>query len=515
MFQYTSDPKFDHPSFQNPVGFVKTPSMDDTDIFTFEPILDRDAESAWHKALPKYEQIPELALPDDSSPGSIDLEGSDSWIDFNFSNFEGLLDRDRNQLRSVSQPCTPRTRPSRSIKKALSFNNRSFIRKSPRPSRNSSVEPTARMRQASYYRPRVSNIKPANTDSAESLYIPACSNAMTSLPSASTINRTENGRGSFPQNHQPYPNIYPAFHDNELHVNDADYLSRQPMPQTPHAVEAWRNRENYAGENWNMAYSVPESSAALSALHTPPSSLSLPATRWGFDTSPKSEFAFSALSNYPVAVPMANSWDGDPARHYSYSESRSPRTGQNIGSVSEAINGLGISSNAMYYGDVELVGTEIEVGEETPRLSASPCEIESFGALQTTPRQHQALPLGQYSPSRSPSPYPQPQFHRRRSSSHVHSSHRNRRQSSSSSLLQWKQSDSDNANMSFVNFTPDDKKKILTGVAPSGSSKTKARREKEAADKRRRLSQAAVKAVIEAGGDIGSLKTLESEGLLV
>ncbi|KAF4629813.1 hypothetical protein G7Y89_g8329 [Cudoniella acicularis] len=39
----------------------------------------------------------------------------------------------------------------------------------------------------------------------------------------------------------------------------------------------------------------------------------------------------------------------------------------------------------------------------------------------------------------------------------------------------------------FVNYTPDDSKKILTGVAPSGSSKTKARREKEAMEKRRKV----------------------------
>lgn len=63
-----------------------------------------------------------------------------------------------------------------------------------------------------------------------------------------------------------------------------------------------------------------------------------------------------------------------------------------------------------------------------------------------------------------------------------------------------------------MNYTPDDSKKILTGVAPSGSSKTKARREKEAADKRKKLSQAAVKAVMEAGGDLGRL---EKEGLII
>lgn len=48
--------------------------------------------------------------------------------------------------------------------------------------------------------------------------------------------------------------------------------------------------------------------------------------------------------------------------------------------------------------------------------------------------------------------------------------------------------------------------KILTGVAPSGSSKTKARREKEAAEKRRKLSEAAVRAVLLAGGDVQRLK---------
>jgi hypothetical protein len=64
----------------------------------------------------------------------------------------------------------------------------------------------------------------------------------------------------------------------------------------------------------------------------------------------------------------------------------------------------------------------------------------------------------------------------------------------------------------FVNYTPDDSKKILTGVAPSGSSKTKARREKEALEKRRKLSQAAARAIMAAGGDLGGLR---EEGLFV
>lgn len=59
-------------------------------------------------------------------------------------------------------------------------------------------------------------------------------------------------------------------------------------------------------------------------------------------------------------------------------------------------------------------------------------------------------------------------------------------------------------------MTAQDSKKILTGVAPSGSSKTKAKRDKEEADKRRQFSEAATRAVREAGGDV---KVLERVGL--
>ncbi|OAL75091.1 hypothetical protein A7D00_0689 [Trichophyton violaceum] len=62
--------------------------------------------------------------------------------------------------------------------------------------------------------------------------------------------------------------------------------------------------------------------------------------------------------------------------------------------------------------------------------------------------------------------------------------------------------------VSFVNFTPEDSHKLLTGVAPSGSSKTKARREQEARDKRRKLSEAALLAVRRAGGDVEALEAV-------
>jgi len=58
----------------------------------------------------------------------------------------------------------------------------------------------------------------------------------------------------------------------------------------------------------------------------------------------------------------------------------------------------------------------------------------------------------------------------------------------------------------FVNFTPKDSRKLLNDVAPSGSSKTKARREAEAREKRKKLGEAALKAVMRAGGDVSALE---------
>ena len=63
----------------------------------------------------------------------------------------------------------------------------------------------------------------------------------------------------------------------------------------------------------------------------------------------------------------------------------------------------------------------------------------------------------------------------------------------------------------FVNFTAHDSDRILTGVAPSGSSKTKARREQEANEKKRKLSLAAMRAIEEAGGDVNAVEMLKAE----
>ncbi|KAK4449098.1 hypothetical protein QBC34DRAFT_463724 [Podospora aff. communis PSN243] len=64
----------------------------------------------------------------------------------------------------------------------------------------------------------------------------------------------------------------------------------------------------------------------------------------------------------------------------------------------------------------------------------------------------------------------------------------------------------------FVNFTPSDHKVLMRGVAPSGSSKTKARRDREAMEQKRKLGEAVRLAVQAAGGDVTKL---EEEGIVL
>lgn len=65
--------------------------------------------------------------------------------------------------------------------------------------------------------------------------------------------------------------------------------------------------------------------------------------------------------------------------------------------------------------------------------------------------------------------------------------------------------------MVFHNYTPDDKTTILSGVAPSGSSKTKARREKEQAERRRKYSEKAAAIIAAVGVDPSAIRDMDLE----
>jgi len=112
-----------------------------------------------------------------------------------------------------------------------------------------------------------------------------------------------------------------------------------------------------------------------------------------------------------------------------------------------------------------------------------------------SPGVNQFRPQSPSSPSSSRSPSPVSPSRSRRRPKH------SRRKSSVGTLKSAK-----SASSVFVNYTPRDREKIVNSVAPSGSSKTKARREQEASEKRRKMSLAAEKVVQEAGGDIEKLR---------
>ncbi|CAK3943375.1 Hypothetical predicted protein [Lecanosticta acicola] len=147
-----------------------------------------------------------------------------------------------------------------------------------------------------------------------------------------------------------------------------------------------------------------------------------------------------------------------------------------------------------------------------PMSSASPFYVpgQSNGLQLSPTRQSHArsIPNTPHRRRSSQSPSPPATDTRTRRASSSRRASRHRRNKSVSSTPRHAHNDRGG----FVNFTPSDSTKILSGVAPSGSSKTKARREKEAADKRRRLSHAAVRAIMEAGGDV---EALQKAGLII
>ena len=107
------------------------------------------------------------------------------------------------------------------------------------------------------------------------------------------------------------------------------------------------------------------------------------------------------------------------------------------------------------------------------------------------------------SPRSSASPEPQPPL---RTASRSRSIHRSSRSPPRCRSRSRKTTKAAADGMSFVNFTPEDSQTILSGVAPSGSSKTKARRDQEAREKRRKIGEAALYALKQVGGDVQALE---------
>ncbi|EEA24159.1 hypothetical protein TMatcc_007235 [Talaromyces marneffei ATCC 18224] len=137
-----------------------------------------------------------------------------------------------------------------------------------------------------------------------------------------------------------------------------------------------------------------------------------------------------------------------------------------------------------------------------------------ISATQPTHQQQQFIAKPSRTPSLSPTNMASPKSHAGMKNTTPRRTHVRKLSSNSTSapkpvkLNTPTKGGKGSSSVSFVNFTPNDSKKILTGVAPSGSSKTKARREQEAREKRRKLSEAALLAVRNAGGDVEALEAV-------
>jgi hypothetical protein len=174
--------------------------------------------------------------------------------------------------------------------------------------------------------------------------------------------------------------------------------------------------------------------------------------------------------------------------------------------ISYGINDVGFNPSNMASG--LMIQMPELAAQQSFVMGTSPSTRQGyFAATRSQPHYYTAKHQGAHAPSRQP--HPSPMRKNRSGSSDSESPSPTlqvrKRKSPKNHKNSTPRTPSTPGTVDFVNFTSSDSRKILTGVAPSGSSKTKARREKEALEKRRKLSQAAMRAVREAGGDIESL----------
>jgi hypothetical protein len=507
-----SDCKPKRPSSDDLTHLFDSTSSNESELFGPAPILDREMQAAWHKALEKYERN-STAFPSEDSTSSFYVTssfGNDSFSDSELLNFEDLLELERKPSRAISQPPTSRPHTSgRSVKKAVSVHSQLKHRGISKTSERPHASTFAKMMRSSQYHPSLGNTWTRKMETPTTSLVRASPHGIASPP----LLTKENSSEFFVQgHHQAYTDDYSCL------PNSPGFPNYHLTPSASPAMGVASNIDSGFDDNTGLASASSSApSAALSALQTPPSSLQLSMTTWGPNTSPDLDLGFSASCDSANGTRTADWWDDNVSSHQpphlnNFSHSNSQPTSQNMG-----IEGLGISCEPVSY----VFGT-MHNGYPASRTSAS-FDMVTYGAMYNTPSHQQQPNHTQYqfasisqSVSRSPSPRAEPRFHRHsHTSSHRSSQSSSRRKSSNASQQSSRQTSTSGGGVGFVNFTPDDSRKILTGVAPSGSSKTKARREKEAADKRRKLSRAAMKAVIEAGGDIDSLRTLEREGVLV
>lgn len=303
------------------------------------------------------------------------------------------------------------------------------------------------------------------------------------------------------------PNVYPPLPTYDDQISPLTNTFQHAHIHTPllsPAINSIAHASNSYFEPTPPPLSNPYASHTLPLNDTAPlypertSSLAankVQAFDFGFSSSPIDNWSCA-----PFAEPTTASYNSDP---FAFANPFGPLSTTIVPSTENheyGAAGLGISC------DPSLVSNHNPLRDTTtlPATTYKPIPVVE-NSYPTSALPH-GLPNTPYrrakSCHRSQSPSPPGTEPRSRKSSSKRRASRHRRTKSTNSTPRQSQNLEKSG---FVNFTPHDSNKILSGVAPSGSSKTKARREKEAEDKRRRFSLAAVKAVVAAGGDLDAL----------
>ena len=463
---------------------------------------------AWHQALRQLGQSPALpALQGSHTFVYPESRGTASTSDPGRVSLDELFifgPQSSSQVSS-STPTTPtfsvpkrKTRFSQNCTQSIVHKIPAGVRKS---ARKPSLSPKM-MRPSQYragYHDVWANQTEAAPDNSFNLRLPR--NSIPTLPPHSTSILQQENSHDFLSNGQSF--TISSSTSNEIEEPKHDFTNNSQYQLTPLSSPALN--QNHSDRNSFHSITDPITTAyithqinseALSALQTPPPTQRLSMASWGPDATDNLDFAFPASPDLTNTQKPQHWWPAASAPQPSPSAYHSARP-QSLDFITPAA-GLGISCDS-------------EMSRFTDPTAASTFSASSgnmYAYANMMPPTHQTNQQATTPPSRSPSTTPPPHRVTRHEGSKPRSTHHNhhRRKSSNSSS-----SGPRPASVGFVNFTPDDSRKILTGVAPSGSSKTKARREKEAAEKRRRLSLAATRAIIDAGGDLGEL---EREGLL-
>lgn len=532
LFQQYSDATMDPSSSEDLSYLFEQPSSNGSDLCDTAALPNwgmANEEASWHKAIQRREEQNAASPLIDNTSSSVYPRsgGKASLSDPTLCNFEDLFTLDDLEPRSASQPSTPNlhiAKPARKPRLSPDRPARHGVHKSTHK-KSASSSTIAKMMRPSTYRAGFQDLWTRKLDTGSevfNLHMPP--NGIQSPPPSSKLVQDEHSHGFFPRETQPYTIAIPGDAASSPSIQSANY---QLTPLSSPAIDV--NSQNgmanpFQFPNNGMGGAYITNTAALSALQTPPPSSRIPMAAWGNDASPDVDFgSFSSPPDFQPGTKTTGWWGTGPGSitvaqpstpsTYQGSHSRSASQSMSFSAASNAVSGLGISCDSASFGGFN---QELNASANGLAHGASPFDMPAYSAVYPpTP----GIPIGHgpaNPPSRSPSLSPQPQlrFTRRRHSTHPNHGRTTSRRKSSNASQHLSHAHARGASLGggFVNFTPDDSRKILTGVAPSGSSKTKARREKEAAEKRRKLSQAAVKAVMEAGGDIGRL---EKEGLLV